>query len=201
MSRQIIVIGGGTSFKTYDDYLSYLKNKSVDLDKFRKPNDWKDNLKEDLEEKYDVLYLSMPNNRNAKYEEWKIWFEKTLKLLDKKIILMGHSLGGIFLARYLSEYKTNKEIVATILVAAPFKNEFENEDLRRFALPKSLGLFSKQSRVIFLLHSKDDPVVPFSHVEYYKKQLPKAKIRVFNKNGHFKQAHFPEIVKLIQDLN
>lgn len=199
MPQQVLVIHGGTSFKTYEDYFSYLKNKRIDLDKLRYRR-WKDNLREDLGEKYDVLLPTMPNSKNANYKEWKILFEKILERLNDNIILVGHSLGGIFLAAYLSENKIDKKIVATILVAAPFKDEIKGESLKKFALPKSLDLFSKQSKVIYLLHSKDDPVVPFNHIKEYKKQLPSAVIKVFTKKGHFSQKHFSEIVQIIKDI-
>jgi len=43
----------------------------------------------------------MPCIENAKYNEWKIQFEKYLKRTDNDLILIGMSLGGIFLTKYL----------------------------------------------------------------------------------------------------
>ena len=40
---------------------------------------------------------------NARYEEWKIWFERMIPFLNDNVILVGHSLGGIFFVKYLSE--------------------------------------------------------------------------------------------------
>lgn len=201
MAQQVLVIHGGTSFKTYDDFLSYLINKDIKLDKFRKKG-WKANLRDDLGGDYDVLTPRMPNSKNAKYKEWKIWFTKIIQKMDKNILLIGHSLGGIFLAKYLSENKISKNIIATILVAAPFNNDgIDGESLKKFALPQSLGLFAKQSKRIYLLHSIDDPVVPLVHVKKYKKSLAKARVKIYKNMGHFTQEHFPEIASLIQKID
>lgn len=202
MSQQVLVIGGGDSFKSYKDYIQDLKNVDIELDRIRPHIGWKANLSKHLGKKYDVLLPKMPNSTNAKYKEWKIWLEKILRKLDKKIILVGHSLGAIFLARYLSENKVDKDILTTILVAAPYHvSNSKNESIRRFAVPKSLRLFSEQSKTIFLLYSRDDHTVPFSQLKGYERHLPGAKTRVFKNRGHFNQEHFPELVKLIKDSN
>jgi hypothetical protein len=198
MKQQILVIHGGNIFEKYEDYLDSLKNFEIDLDKFRKDG-WKDNLQKDLGKNYDVVFPQMPNKFNANYDEWKIWFEKILELMEDNLILVGHSLGGIFLAKYLSENKVNKNIKATILVAAVFDGR--NESLTNFKLPKLLLSFSKQCKNIFLIQSKDDVFVPFNQVEKYKNALPKAKVVMFEDRGHFNQEKFPEMVELIKKIN
>ena len=102
MKQQILVIHGGDTFDTYKDYLSFLKNREISLDRLRLKRDWKDILSEKLGENFDVLSPRMPNGTNARYKEWKIWFERVIPFIDKGVIFIGHSLGGIFLAKYLS---------------------------------------------------------------------------------------------------
>lgn len=101
-NRQILVIHGGHVYSTYADYVHELKNEKVDLERLKYELDWKDSLAADLGDEYEVLVPSMPNKTNAKYREWKIWFERIVPLLKNDVILVGHSLGGIFLAKYLS---------------------------------------------------------------------------------------------------
>ncbi len=63
----------------------------------------------------------MPNKTNAQFEEWKIWFEKFIPFLNDGVILVGHSLGGVFLAKYLSENKFPKKIGGVFLVSAVYE--------------------------------------------------------------------------------
>lgn len=200
MNNQVIVIHGGTTFDTYEDYISYLKNKEISLEKLKPRKDWKDTLAEKLGDDYEVLLPRMPNGANARYEEWKLWFERIISFFNKDIILVGHSLGGIFLAKYLSENVISRKIKATILVAAPFDDENNEESLTDFALPASLDKFAKQSEKIFLIQSKDDPVVSFEQLGKYKKALPNAKDIVFDQREHFNQETFPEIIDLIKSI-
>lgn len=192
--QQILLIHGGSCFDSHEDYLNDLKTSPVDLKYFRSRKDWKDSIQNKLGEDFDVLQPKMPNKDNANYEEWKILFDKIVELLDDEVILVGHSLGGIFLAKYLSENTLSKKIKALFLIAAPFDNKNINESLGSFLLPEDLGRIEEQVKDIFLYYSKDDVVVPFLHGEEYKNKLPSSKFRVFEDRGHFKQEEFGELV-------
>jgi len=197
MKKQILFIHGGSTFDSYREYLSHLKNLKIDLNRYRKTK-WSDSLRQELGGRFDVLLLKMPNPSNAKYEEWKIIFNKISKLLDNNVILIGHSLGAIFLVKYLSENKFPKKILATMLISPPYDDEGMEESLGDFILNKSLNGLIKQSGKIFIYQSKDDPVVPYTHLKNYKKALPNAIIREFKKRGHFDQPNFPELIKDIR---
>ncbi len=199
MNPQILVIHGGNAFEKYDEYLAYLRERDFSLDRFR-AKDWKTTLRDVLGEDYDVLNPLMPNSQNARYAEWKIWFERIVLLLDEEVILIGHSLGGIFLTKYLSENDFPKKVKATLLVAAPFNTENEHP-LVDFVISRDLKRFERQGGKIILYHSTDDQVVPFSNSESYKKLLPKAELEVFENRGHFNQSEFPELVKDIKRLS
>ncbi len=196
MKKQIVVIHGGDTFETYEEYLTFLNSFDIDLAYFKKKG-WKNSLQEKLGSDYDVISPRMPNKENAKYKEWKIWFEKMLPHLSSEFILVGYSLGGIFLAKYLSENRLTQKIKATLLVAAPFDASDSEYTLADFILPSDLSLFEKQGGNIVLYHSKDDPVVPFVDLHKYKSKLETAKTVVFEDRGHFSQEDFPEIVSEI----
>lgn len=200
MKQQIIVIHGGTTFDSYEDYISYLKNKEISLDKLKLKKDWKNGLEEELGENFEILSPQMPDRTNARFEEWRIWFKRIIPLLNDNLIFIGHSLGGIFLVKYLSENDISKKIKAVILVAAPFDDENSEESLVEFKLPSSLSKFVEQSGKIYLIHSKDDSVVPFEQLAKYKQALPSAKTLILDNRGHFKQETFPEIIELINKL-
>jgi len=199
MKKQILVIHGGDTFNTHKDYVDFLKNLKIDFEKF-KIKRWKDTLGEKLGEDFEVISPKMPNSMNAKYNEWKIMFDKLLPFLSDNIILIGHSLGGIFLAKYLSENIFPKKILATFLIAAPYNGENQDHSLGDFVLSGSLEKFQEQGGKIFIYNSKDDPVVQFDNSERYKYTLPRAVRVEFEDRGHFDQIEFPELIKNIHKL-
>jgi len=200
MSKQVLIIHGGTTFDTQEDYINHLKTKDLVLEKFCREPGWKELLAQKLGEDYMVLNPKMPNATNARYDEWKLWFERIYQLLDEKPILIGHSLGGIFLAKYLSENNLPHKAAALILIGAPFDDEID-EPLTDFLFSDSLENINSQVSKVFLVHSKDDPVVPFSHLAKYKKALPEATELVFTDREHFSMPDFPEMIELIKEIS
>lgn len=201
MKKQVVVIHGGDTFESYKEYISFLRDFVIDAIDFFKGKGWKDFLQEDLGDAYEVLTPKMPNKSNAKYEEWKIWFEKLVPFLRDNVILVGHSLGGIFIAKYLSENTFPVHTRATFLVAAPYDAVDTDYTLADFGLPASLATFSTQGGAIYIYHSKDDSIVPFVDLVKYKKQVPNAHCFELENRGHFGQEHFPELVAEIKKLN
>ncbi|MDP1814560.1 MAG: alpha/beta hydrolase [Leadbetterella sp.] len=201
MKKQVLVIHGGDVFDSYEEYLNFLKEYPADLERLLPRKKWKNNLQDDLGEEWEVLSPQMPNYHNAKYSEWKVWFEKILPHLRDEIVLVGHSLGGTFLAKYLAENNFPVKVYTVYLVAAPFDEKDRDVDytLGDFALPESLQKFQEQTNKIFLYYSKDDPTVPISDLEKYTQVLPKAEKVIFTNYGHFHQEHFPEIVEAIKN--
>ena len=140
----------------------------------------------------------MPNSNYAKYSEWKLYFEAITKVLDDSFVLIGHSLGGIFLAKYLSENILSKKVEALFLLAAPF--EENGESLGDFNLGINFDNLNKQAKKIYILHSEDDPVVPIADSDKYISALPSAELVIFHDKGHFNTEEFSGLVYLIKDL-
>ncbi|MFA5841144.1 MAG: alpha/beta hydrolase [Candidatus Paceibacterota bacterium] len=196
---QIVIIHGGMTFKKRKDYLDYLKNREVKIEKKIRWTD--DYLDKELGKKFEIIRPQMPLSEDAKYADWKIYFKRHIPHLRNNVILIGNSLGGIFLAKYLSENKFPKRILSTYLVCPPFDNTLSAEDLvGGFKLKADLSLIEKNSKNLYLLFSEDDDVVPLSHAKKYKNKLKNAKIFIYKgKNGHFRIPKFPEIVKMIKN--
>lgn len=197
---QIVIIHGGETFKNQNDFLRFLSTRTVSL---RSRPSWSgDWLDKKLGKKYDIFRPKMPLKENAKYLHWKIHFDKLIPEFKDRVILIGNSLGGIFLAKYLSENVLTKKIQGVILVCPPFDSSGMTDDLvGGFKLKANLTGLDLSSKNLYLLFSKDDPVVPVLHAEKYRRKLPNAKITIFpSKNGHFFISEFPEIVKIISSL-
>jgi len=196
--HQILLIHGGETFKNRKDYVNYLKTRPVAAVARKR---WAaEYLDKSLGKRFEIIRPRMPLQENARYEDWKIYFERHLPLLKGKFILIGNSLGGIFLAKYLSEHKLPKKAHSTFLTCPPFDDTLPGEDLvGGFSLKSDLSLIEKNTKHFHLLFSGDDPVVPASHAEKYRKKLKDAHIVIYkSKNGHFMVPTFPEIIKLIK---
>ncbi len=198
MKKQVVIISGGDTFETYEEYMDFLRDFEIDIERYKSDkSDWKPWLRKALGEDYEVILPIMPNRSNAQFNEWKIWFEKLIPFLRDGVVLIGHSLGGIFLSKYLSENQFPKKIKAVFLVSAVYDKDEEGYGAASFSLPDQLNL---QTDKIYLYHSKDDQVVSFSALEQYKKALPKAQTRIFKDKGHFNQSEFPELAQDIKVL-
>ena len=199
---QILLIHGGMTFKNKKYYLGYLKTRKISIEKKIKWSD--DYLDKKLGNYFEIIRPSMPLKENAKYNEWKIHFERYFPYIRNSIILVGSSLGGIFLAKYLSENKFPKKILSAYLIGPPFDNTIKGEELvGGFKLKSDLSLIEKNSKKVNFLFSKDDNTVPVSHAKKYARKIINARIIIYkSKNGHFKISKFPELVRMIKkDVN
>lgn len=195
---QVFMIHGGMTFKTKKDYLRFLKNREVSV---TGESHWgREFLDKQLGDDFEIIRPRMPLQDNARYEDWKIHFERYFPQLRDDIILIGNSLGAIFLAKYLSENKFPKKVLSTYLVCPPYDDTLPSEDLvGGFKLDSDLSLIEKTVANLYLMFSEDDEVVPVSQSKKYAKKLRNARIMIFkNKNGHFKVSEFPEIIKMIK---
>lgn len=192
--QQVVVVGGGETFDTYEDYLRFLKY-DLSYDPSPRTKNWKESLQEDLGPKYQVLYPKMPNPLNAKYEEWFIYFNKVLAHIDAGAIFIGHSLGGLFLFNALDSWDAQPR--ATIFVSTPLSREKGFAD---FAMKNRItaGNFGE----VHIFHSKDDPIVNVSEAFIYNSHFIDAKMHLLSDHGHFiNNEHFPELVKVIKSMN
>ncbi len=192
--KQIIVIHGGEAWDTYEEYIEYLENYDFTREKFDKMTSlgWKDNLQKDLGSDFQVVKPKMPCGRNAKYHEWEIWFKKLFPYVNDNVVLVGHSLGANFLAKYLSENTLPVSIDQLHLIAGCYGWS------GGFQLPSSLENITEQCNQIYIYHSTDDFVVDFADAKKYKKVLPSARLVQFEDRNHFLQEEFPEIIENIK---
>lgn len=193
--QQICIIHGGTSYPSDEDFRADLAGMSVAYDRLLYAPSWKTWLAEHLPE-YDVVLPSMPNKQNARYQDWSTYFSKIIPFLSPSATLVGHSLGGIFLAKYLSEHPPAQPFSSLVLIAAPYDDE-TSESLGDFTLSSAAGL-EPAATTIHLLHSTDDPVVPIGEMHKYHDDLPESLVHLFNDKQHFKEETFPELVEIIK---
>jgi predicted alpha/beta hydrolase family esterase len=185
--KQLIFIHGGNAYLSRSKYLEALRNETYDP-KREKERDlrWHRHLESDLGPGWEVFKPQMPGGRNNHYEEWEIWFSKILKHARDGVVLVGHSLGGNFLVKYLSENKHPVTISSLHLIAPAWNT-------RTFTMPTSYRRL-KAIPHIYVYHSTDDTVVPFSDAERLCKVVPTATLIRFENRGHFLGSDFPELL-------
>lgn len=197
---QVVFIDGGMTFSNRQDYLEFLREREISL---KGEENWSD--PDYLENSLDaeIVRVDMPCTDNAEYREWRITFDRYLPKISENLILVGYSLGGTFLAKCLSENELEKNIVSTYLVAPPYDDEMPGEDLAGgFQLGRDLSMIEENTGKLELLFSENDDIVPVGHAEKFREKLPDTTVeKLGDKEGHFREKKFPELVeKINQDL-
>jgi predicted alpha/beta hydrolase family esterase len=149
---------------------------------------------------YDVLKPKMPNPENPEYALWKIQLKQELTALNGDVILIGHSLGSSVLLKYLSEEVFKQSISGFFSIAAPYWGMDEEWKRGDFTIPENFAIKLPQISQMFLYHSRNDEIVPFVHLEYYKKKLPQATVRAIDGDEHLFNDGLPELVNDIKSL-
>jgi len=155
-------------------------------------------LKTMLGSNYHVFAPEMPEPEHPDYNHWRNELDKDLALLRDNAILIGHSLGGSVLLKYLSEQPVRKPIAGLFIVGAPFwgLDHWEVDEYR--LMDNFQHLLPPMSRLV-LYHSRNDEVVPFSHVNMYASKLPWATIRE-TRGSHLFHKGLPELVADIKTI-
>ncbi len=133
---------------------------------------------------------------NPQYNIWKREIERYD--VNENTILVGHSCGGGFLIRWLSE---NKDITLDKLVlVAPWLDPDKDLTSKFFNFGIDPDL-QKRVREIHIFISKDDDSDIHETVNIIRKTFPNAKIHEFEDKGHFTQKmklnEFPELLETI----
>lgn len=188
--RQVVFIHGGDAFRDPNKLYEMLRSRN--FNPYEEKQSWREQLIKDIEVTHECHALRMPNSYWADYEAWKIWFEKLLPYLRDGVILVGHSLGGSFLFRYLSENKLPVRISQLHLLAPAITHL---EDCEGFLIDvENWSGFLSSIDNVHLWHSKDDTIVPISHSEVVAEIYPSANFHHFTDRGHFLQPDFPELL-------
>jgi predicted alpha/beta hydrolase family esterase len=145
-----------------------------------------DSLRRALGAAYDVRYPVMPDEGDAPYEPWKQHVETELATLSGPVILVGHSIGAHTLAKCLTEIALGQPVAGIFLISTPFwgGDGWRYEGYQQLELPQDVAARLPQDAPIFLYHSHDDEIVPFSHLALYAHLLPKATVREIESGGH-----------------
>ncbi len=184
MKQQILFIqgGGDGAYKVDQELVTFLRSA--------------------LGSAYELRYPKMPHENDLNYELWKTRILKELATVEDAAILIGHSLGGSFLLKYISEEKIETTIAGIFLIAAPYwgGNGWRYEGYERVALPDDFAAKLPRGTPIFFYHGNNDESVPFSHLALYAKKLPRAVIRAVDGGNHQLNDDLSDVVADIKSL-
>jgi uncharacterized protein len=155
-------------------------------------------LQDALGAAYDVRCPEMPDEDRPVYEAWKERIAKELDALEGEVILVGHSLGGSILLKYLSE-EAEKPIAGLFLVATPYWGVGDWE-VGEYALRENFASQIPKEMTVFLYHSRDDEVIPFAHAALYAQKLPRATVWEFDGRRHQFNEDMSEVARDIGRL-
>lgn len=147
-----------------------------------------------------AVSIEPPFPFRPRYEEWKKEFERFD--ITPETILVGHSCGGGFLVRYLSEHKDLK--VGKVVLVAPWINPdnydvSDTADFFDFDIDPDFPL--RTAGVTVFISSDDDPSV-VKTVDTLKEKVKGLKLKEYTDKGHFTYEHihtreFPELLEVI----
>lgn len=155
-------------------------------------------LRQQLGGDYHILAPDMPDPDNPRHLAWRDQIEQELGGLGADVLLIGHSVGGSTLLKYLAEGTYRRSIAGLFLVAVPYwgKRDWELE----YSLPDDFASHLPPISQIFLYHSRSDEDVPFSSLRRYQEKLPQATVRVLDGKEHSFTEGLPLLAQDIRRL-
>ena len=139
----------------------------------------------------------LPEPYEPIYEKWCAVFEQFK--IDQDTILIGHSCGGGFLVRWLSE---NQVKVGRVILVAPFLDPNHDEVKSDFFLFQiDQNLTSKTKGLTIIVSPQDDQII-LDSVNQIKGAVPDVQVISIENKGHFTLSdmgtdQFPELLKVV----
>jgi len=135
----------------------------------------------------------MPGFYEPNYDAWKEMLERFD--LNKDTVLVGHSCGGGFLVRYLSE---NDVKVGKVVLVAPWLDPDKEIDENFFDFEIDKNLVAKTNGLI-VMYSRDDTGAVLETINTLKSKTKNIEFQEFDGKGHFVlgslgSEEFPELL-------
>ena len=172
--------------------------------------DWFPWVKEELTKKgYEVIVPEMPDSDNPIRGEWIAKMHQLIDPPKHNDILVGHSLGGLAVLRYLETLKEGQKIDKVVLVApaillspAAIENVNDEKIVHDWKDdPINFNDIKSKAGSFTVLLSKNDPMVLYDENKKVIEENLTNNIVTFDKMGHFTQedgvTEFSQLLDLI----
>lgn len=140
----------------------------------------------------------MPGFYEPNYKKWSKMLERFD--LNEDTILVGHSCGGGFLVRWLSE---NNIKIGKVVLVAPWLDPEKRIDPNFFKFEIDSNISSRTAGLTIMYSTDDDPTI-IKSIEILKSKLVNVNFQEFKDKGHFvlgdlKTEKFPELLSVLLD--
>jgi uncharacterized protein len=153
-------------------------------------------LKSKLSDEFEILFPIIEKPKSPTYEKFKKMFAVAFAKITEPVILIGHSLGGSTLLKYLSEEKPAISTSALFLISTPHWKS----NMKEFELKTNFQAFLKDIPTVFLYHCKNDTDVPFENLKFYEDSFKTSIVRELPGKEHTFSKGLPELVADIKSL-
>ena len=151
-------------------------------------------LRAELNDEYEIFAPVIEHPESPTYTQWKKVLKAAFAATKDPLFLIGHSLGGSVLLKYLSEETPPIAVDGLFLIAVPYWGA-EDWKVEEFMLRKDIEKALRDIPAIYLYHSAEDESVPVSHLSLYRNKLKNAVVRELKGYGHEFSHGLPELVK------
>lgn len=139
----------------------------------------------------------MPDPYEPEYKKWCSVFDKFD--ISEETILIGHSCGGGFLVRWLSENKRN---VGKVILVAPWTDPDKELSTGMFDFTIDAEVLSR-TKGLSVMYSLDDDEVIIKTINELKIAFPSAVFKEYVDKGHFTfgdlgTREFPELLEVLK---
>lgn len=140
-----------------------------------------------------AVSVEPPYPFRPRYDEWEKEFERFD--ITPETILVGHSCGGGFLVRWLSEHKDI--YVDKVILVAPWINPLnykvsDTADFFNFQIDSDFP--SRTNKTKIFISDNDEPSV-LKSVDIIKDKVREVEVMHLSDRGHFTNNVFPELLK------
>ena len=131
---------------------------------------------------------------------WDRWVKEVERFeINADTLLVGHSCGGGFWVRYLSEHPELK--VGKVVLVAPWI-DVEKEDPNKFFDFKIDKDLAKRTKGLTVFHSDNDNKEMQTSLVKLQAEIKNLKVKTFHNYGHFtigsmKTTEFPELLQAL----
>ncbi len=160
-------------------------------------------LKGELEKKGCPVFIpQFPHPKDHPLSDWLDVFKDYERYLNEETILIGHSLGGIFLLRVLE--RLTKRIKAAFFVATPIgigKVRYYMSDFKFSGFEFDFEKIKRMAKYFKVYHSDNDPYVSLENGQQLAQELG-VKLTFIPAAGHLNaESGYTKFDLLLENIN